>query len=280
MGLFDAVNHAMTAIATGGFGTKDASIGYFDSIAMELVLIVSMTCGALPLMFFARLFMMGPRAIKHEYQAPTFLLILALAIAASTAWRFETGDVSFARALRDSAFNVTSILTDTGFATTDFSAWGTGAIAIYFLLYFVGGCAGSTAGAIKVFRWQILFKAARQQFVGAFSPNRVLITNYAGRDVDSGLLNSVRNFFFVYIMTWASLSACVMLTGVDFLSSTSSVAQAMAGAGPGLGPLVGPATTFAAIPAVAKWLLALAMILGRLELTTVYVLLTREFWRD
>jgi trk system potassium uptake protein TrkH len=182
-------------------------------------------------------------------------------------------------ALRLSAFNVVSIITDTGYATADFSTWGAFPVGLFFMLYFVGGCAGSTAGAIKTFRWKLLLGSLARQLQMMLSPNRVLTLRYAGKVVDSEMLGSVRNFFFLYILTFLLLSLAVMATGLDFLSRTSAVAQAMANAGPGLGPVVGPATNFASLTDTSKLLLVLAMLLGRLELTTVYVLFIADFWR-
>jgi trk system potassium uptake protein TrkH len=279
MGVFDAINHAMTALATGGFSTKDASIGFYNSLPIEVVLMVFMTLGALPLVFYARLVMEGRRAWEREAQIPAFLAVLAVAILALTAWRAANSEVGLGVALREAAFNVTSILTDTGYATTDFGTWGTGAQAMFLMLMFVGGCAGSTSGAIKIFRWQLLWRAFRGHLLGTLSPHRVVVTRYRGQSVDREMMASVRNFFFMYIMTWAVFSFALMLFGLDILSATSAVAQAMANAGPGLGPIVGPGTNFAAIPDPTKWLLCLAMLLGRLELTTFYVLLMPDFWR-
>jgi trk system potassium uptake protein TrkH len=196
-----------------------------------------------------------------------------------TLWRYATGNVPLSTALRQSAFNVTSILTDTGFATTDFGTWGTGAQGMFLILMFIGGCAGSTSGAIKIFRWQLMGRTLVGQFRKTLSPHRVVVTRYGSRNVTDDMLSSVRTFFFMYLMTWGLLSLALMLLGLDLLSATSAVAQAMANAGPGLGPLVGPGTNFAAIPDPAKWLLALAMLLGRLEFTAVFILLVPDFWR-
>ncbi|MBN2752774.1 MAG: TrkH family potassium uptake protein [Rhodospirillaceae bacterium] len=277
---FDAINHAMAAVATGGFSTKDASVGFYNSVPIEAVLMVFMTMGALPLVFYARLFMDWRRVLLRERQVPMFLLVLSLAVAGTSVLRWKTGGVPFGAAVRDSAFNVVSILTDTGFATTDYSRWGAWAIAVFMLLMFVGGCAGSTAGAIKIFRWQILFRSMTYQMRRALSPHRVTVVRHDGHALDNETIGSVRNFFFMYLLTWAGFSTACMISGLDYLSSTSAVAQAMANAGPGLGPLVGPATTFRDVPDAAKWLLAVAMLLGRLELMTVYVLLSIGFWRD
>lgn len=280
MSPFDAINHAMCAIATGGFSTKDASVGAYNSPAIEAVLIASMVAGALPLVFYARLVMNARRALLRERQVPAFLLLWAGAVLAVSVLRWHTGGVPFSSAFRDSAFSVTSILTDTGFTTADYGTWGHWAIGIFLVLLFVGGCAGSTAGAIKIFRWQILLRSMAVQFDHILSPHRVAMVRYGDRPVPPETVDSVRNFFFMYLMTWTVLSIAVMVTGVDFLSAISGVAQAMAGAGPGLGQLVGPAGNFQTIPPAAKWILSAAMLLGRLELSTVYVLLTRGFWRE
>ncbi|MCF8479915.1 MAG: hypothetical protein K9H25_05750 [Rhodospirillum sp.] len=148
-----------------------------------------------------------------------------------------------------------------------------------FLIHmFIGGCAGSTSGAIKIFRWQLMGRTLMGQFRQTLSPHRVVVTRYGSRNVTDDMLSSVRTFFFMYLMTWGLLSLALMLFDLDLLSATSAVAQAMANAGPGLGPLVGPGTTFAAVPDPAKWLLALAMLLGRLEFTAVFILLVPDFW--
>ncbi|SMF05340.1 trk system potassium uptake protein TrkH [Tistlia consotensis] len=279
MNFFDAVNHAMATIATGGFSTKDASIGYYNSVPIELVSIVFMIAGACPLIWYARLIIHRRQALSEERQVPALLGVLLVAIAAATVWNCATNGMSLGHSLRVSAFNVTSVLTDTGFATSDFAGWGSFAIGLFFLLYLIGGCAGSTSGAIKIFRWQILFVSARRQVRMMLSPHRVLATRYGERAVDDETVQSVRNFFFLYLLTLLILTLVVTATGIDFLSSVSAVAQAMANAGPGLGKMGGPAGNFEAFPDAAKWLLSLAMLLGRLELSTIYVLLLSDYWR-
>ena len=280
MNVFDAVNHAMTTLATGGYSTKDASIGFYDSVPIEIVGIVFMISGALPLAWYARVATQRRAALWREPQIPAFLGIFCIAVVLATTWQVWSNHAAFGTALRQSAFNVASVLTDTGFATTDYSTWGSFAVGLFFMLMLVGGCAGSTAGAIKVFRWQLLFGGAARQLKLMLSPHRMIVAHYGERAVDASMLESVRNFFFMYIVTFLALSLGVMTTGLDFLSSTSAVAQAMANAGPGLGPVVGPAANFASIAAPAKWILVAGMLLGRLELSTVYVLLFVGFRRS
>jgi trk/ktr system potassium uptake protein len=281
MNTFDAINHAMATLATGGYSTKDASIGFYDSVAIELVSIVFMVAGALPLILYARLFIeRGNRTRSEGHQVPVLLAILLVAVLLATTWNIYANSMPLGAALRVSAFNVTSVLTDTGFATADFSAWGSFAVGLFFSLYLIGGCAGSTAGAIKIFRWQMLFAGLLRQLKLTFSPHRVLLARYGSQLIDDETMHAVRNFFFMYMTTLVALSLLVMATGVDFLSSTSAVAQAMANAGPGLGPMGGPAGNFSIMPDAAKWLLVAAMLLGRLELATIYVLLLVDYWRS
>lgn len=277
---FDAVNHAMTTIATGGFSTKDASVGHFNSVAIEAVIIVFMTASALPLVLYAHLFLKGWSAFRADVQVPAFLTLLGISIAIITFWLWANNGMAGLEALRVSAFNVTSVLTDTGYGSADFSQWGSFPVGLLFGLMLIGGCAGSTSGAIKIFRWQILWLGIRHHLEHMLSPNKVLVTRYANRTVSAEMMSSVRNFYFLYLLTLTAISLALMATGMDFLAAASAVAQAMANAGPGLTQEIGPAGNFADIPDMAKWLLVVAMLVGRLELATVYVLFLRAYWVD
>ena len=188
MGAFDAVNHALTTVSTGGFSTRDASIGAYGSLAVEVVGIVFMLAGAMPLMWWASLATQRGRTFAQERQVPVFLVVFAMAVCIMTAWNVTTNHMELAYALRVSAFNVASILTTTGYATVDFSAWGGFAVGLFFVLMLIGGCAGSTAGAVKVFRWQILLAGVMRHFRGLLSPHRVLITRYGDRPVGESML--------------------------------------------------------------------------------------------
>jgi len=279
MGWFDAICHAMATLATGGFSTKDASIGYFNSAVIQWIEVAFMTAGALPLVFFVRLATQGRRALGRDAQIRWFLTALAVAVVALTAWTWLVKGMAFGSAFTLSAFHVTSVMTDTGFWSTDIGGWGPFAVALLFLLYFVGGCAGSTAGSIKVFRWKILFATAVLQLRRMLEPNGVFVARYGGAPISDDVRESVRSFFFAYMLTFAVFTLVLSATGLDFLASAAVVAEAMANAGPALGSAAGPANGFAYLSDPAKWALALAMLLGRLELFTVYVLLVPRFWR-
>ncbi len=278
MPAFDAVNHAMATIATGGFSTKDASIGFYNSVPIEVVTEVFMVAGALPLAFYAVFIVQRGRggAPRRADQA------LHPRDAARDRPRRRSG--TSARAWRRRTRCASRPSTSPPSSPTpasprrDFSSWGSFAIGLFFMLYLIGGCAGSTAGSIKVFRWQILISGMVTSLRRMLSPNSVVVTRYQCKPVDEAEISAVRNFFFLYLMTLLLLSLAMMATGLDFLSATSAIAQGMANAGPGLGPVVGPATNFSSIPDTAKWLVMLAMLLGRLELATFYVVLLPAFW--
>ncbi len=275
---FDAVCHAMAAISTGGFSTHDASLGAFPNLWTLWAATASMIAGATPLSFYIRLFQRGRKNL--DSQIITFLVILVVCIAAMTVAVINNMGWPFWVALSHAAVNVTSIITDCGLVSTDYTLWGSFAVAFFFFFYFIGGCTGSTTGSIKIYRWQILFLALRNQFLLMIHPHRSIVTVYEGKRVTPDVVQSVVSFVSAYILCFAVLSVALAATGMDFLSSTSAVATAMAGAGPGLGAIIGPAGTFHPIPDSAKLVLCWAMLLGRLEIFTLLVVLTPGFWRD
>jgi trk system potassium uptake protein TrkH len=279
MDWFDAVCHAMAAVSTGGFSTKDASLGYFESIPILWAAVASMIAGAVPLTYYIRLLRDFGGAALADSQVWTLMGILAASVAAMTAWAYFEVGLEFIPALSHSAVNVVSIITDAGFVSTDYSAWGGFPMVAFFFFYFIGGCTGSTSGSIKIFRWQILFASMQAQMIRMLQPHRVVVRAYNGKPVQPDVVDGVINFVFAYILSYVILTLLIAATGLDMLTASSSVASALAGAGPGLGPIVGPAGTFAPLPDAAKWVLCLAMLLGRLEVFTVIVLFTRTFWK-
>ncbi|HHS88889.1 MAG TPA: TrkH family potassium uptake protein, partial [Rhodobacteraceae bacterium] len=180
---------------------------------------------------------------------------------------------------RQALFNVVSILTGTGFASEDYGSWGSFPVATFFFMGLVGGCAGSTACSIKIFRYQLLFSAIRAQVRRIHAPHGVFSVRYGGRRVGNDVLSSVMAFFVLFIVSLGVIAVLLALTGLDFITSVSGAATAIANIGPGLGPIIGPAGNFAPLNETAKWILVAAMLVGRLELLTVYVLFTRSFWR-
>lgn len=276
---FDAVAHAMTTIATGGFSTHDTSFGFFGSAWVDTIAITFMLLGSLPFVLYLRAIRGAPGSLWRDEQVRLFLAIVVIAVAVMTLYLHLKNGVEALNALRLAAFNVVSVITGTGYATTDFGLWGGFAVATLFCMMFIGGCAGSTTCGLKVFRFQVLYAAANIQLRRLLQPNGVFIPYYNRKPISEDVLASVMAFFFLFILCWAALAIGLGFTGLDFLSATSGAASAIANVGPGLGDMIGPAGNFAEVPIAAKWMLAFGMLLGRLELFTILVLVMPSFWR-
>ena len=276
---FDAAAHAMTTIATGGFSTSDASIGVYDSALIDYTATAFMIIGSLPFLLYFQVIRGRPLALWRDSQVRWFFAILFTAITGMTLWQVGGNDVAMGEALRLTIFNITSILTGTGYTTDDYGQWGGFAVVMFFFVIFVGGCAGSTSCGIKIFRFQVLYAAARTQMGRLLQPHGVFVANFNHRPIPESVMDSVMSFFFLFALSFAVLAVALSLMGLDFLTAVSGAATAIANVGPGLGSVIGPSGTFAPLPDMAKWLLAAGMLLGRLELLTVMVLFTRTFWR-
>jgi trk system potassium uptake protein TrkH len=280
MPLFDAVCTAMAALATGGFSTKDASIGYFQSPAIEWVSALFMFTGGMTFTLMARAVWHGDwRSLVRDTQTRWYLIVVMLAVAVLQLWQVAVNGRDAMGALRSSVFHVVSIVTTTGFVAEDYSRWGTFPVTLFMLLLFLGGCTGSTAGAIKVFRYCILGSFAKWQMRSLVHQHRVLLPTYNGMPVTDDIVRSVISFVVLYLLAFALLGLAVAAFNVDIVTAFSGVAQALGNVGPGLGPVIGPAGNYASLPDEVKWLLAAAMMIGRLELLTVLVLFTPTFWR-
>jgi trk system potassium uptake protein TrkH len=216
----------------------------------------------------------------QDRQIRAFVLFLAGVIMVVAFWLSATKGRGFFEAFTTSAFNVTSIVTTSGFASEDYTKWGPFAVGLFFLLTFIGGCSGSTTGAIKIYRLQIAALLTRNHFLHLISPNRVVTLTYNGRKLPDDVPFSVIAFLAMYLGTVGIFTVILAAMGLDLVTALSSSAQALSNVGPGLGDIVGPSGNFAALPAAAKWALAIEMLLGRLELFTALVLLRPEFWRN
>ncbi|PYG27744.1 trk system potassium uptake protein TrkH [Pelagimonas varians] len=276
---FDATVHAMTTVATGGFANYDASFGAFSAGA-EYVCVVFMMLAALPFVRFVQVTALRDvRPLALDSQVRTFFMTAVAIVALVTIWRFSTGDASGEPAFRKVLFNVVSILTGTGYASQDYGLWGGFAVALFFFVGLIGGCAGSTACSVKIFRYQLLFASIKTQLKRIRSPSGVFTPRYAGVPVTSEVMSSVMSFFVFFIVSMGVLSVALSLTGLDFITSVSGAATALANVGPGLGDQIGPAGNFAGLGETAKWMLSFAMLAGRLELLAVYAIFTTRFWR-
>jgi len=276
---FDAICHALSTVATGGFSTHDQSFAYFQSRALHWAAILFMICGALPFVLYIKCMRGDPEVLWRDTQVRGFLLLVSTAALVLATWLVLARGMHFVDALHLSAFNVVSIVTTTGFTNSDYAGWGPFAVGVFFLLLFVGGCSGSTSGGIKTYRLQVASLLARSHLQHLISPHRIVTLLYNGRRLPEDVPFSVVAFLALYMTTIGLFTVVLAAMGLDLVTALSSAATAISNVGPGLGPIVGPSGTFADLPAGAKWVLSFAMLLGRLELFTVLVLFRPEFWR-
>ncbi len=275
---FDATVHAMTTVATGGFSNYDASFGAFKP-GTEYVCVIFMILASLPFVRYVQLVNGNQFALFKDVQVKTFIivvLILALvtAMVVYASLGFD-GETAFRKAL----FNITSIISGTGYSSADYGQWGGFLVTMFFFIGLIGGCAGSTACSVKVFRYQLVYASVIAQLKQIRSPNGVFIPRYDGRAIDNDVLSSVMSFFIFFMVTLGIVAILLAMTGLDLITSISASASALANIGPGLGDQIGPSGNYAGLSDLAKWILSATMLIGRLELLAVYAILTIQFWK-
>jgi len=275
---FDATVHAMTTIATGGMANSDESFAAFGG-GTHYVASLFMILAALPFVRYVQLLAGQPAPLWRDSQVRTFLSILLVVVLILTFVLWYSDRVEGELGFRQALFNAISITTGTGYANANYMTWGSFAVMLFFIIGLIGGCAGSTACSIKVFRYQLLVASIRAQLQKIRSPHGVFTPRFEGRAVSEDVLSSVMSFFMLFIVSLGILAVALGMTGLDFITSVSGAATALANVGPGLGPEIGPAGNFGGLNDAAKWMLAFAMLIGRLELLAVYAILTVQFWR-
>lgn len=280
MGGFNALNHALTTISTAGFSTHDASMGvYADNFAILWIATIFMFIGALPFAVMILVVASGRIEALRDPQIRVFAsYVTAFVVAVAVDLRLSSG-MPFFDALTYSAFNFVSIITTTGFATEDYTLWGPFMVACVLVATFLGGCSGSTSGGVKAYRFVILGKLLNNGVKRLVYPNAVVSVRYGDRLVDETVQHAVVLFISAFVTIWLMLTVLLAATGLDILTALSGALTCLANVGPGIGELIGPAGNFSAVPDMAKWLLALAMLLGRLEILAVLVVLSPTFWR-
>lgn len=278
MSAFDAICHAMTTIATGGFANYDSSFGGFGP-ASQYAAILFMALAGIPFVRFVELSRGRPRPLWRDTQVRTYLGILACLSGVVALSEVFGDNMDVEPAVRASVFTIVSVVTTTGYATTDYWMWSGPAVSVIFLASMVGGCSGSTAGAAKVFRFQVLYSTLKAQMQRIRSPHAVATLRYQGRAVEPDVISSIMAFFFLYLATIGVIAILLSLMGLDFLTALTGPLATVTNVGPGLGPVIGPAGNFSSLPDQAKWVLSAAMLLGRLEFMSVLVLLMPVFWR-
>lgn len=276
MGPFDALNHAMTTVSTGGYSTSDGSMGTFGTTPILLASSLFMFIGGLPFLFLIRL---TAANFSWDIQIGYFLYLVGTATAAIVVYRAMHGAEVDIRVLATTLFNVISVITTTGYASEDYQLWGPAIATVFFFMTFLGACAGSTAGGFKQFRIVISSQIIRRSLVMAVRPHQIVAMRYGNRLIDQDLTSSVMIFAFLYAITFIVFAVAYSFFGLDVATAISASATAIANVGPGIGGVIGPAGNFAGLPDIMKWMLCWEMIVGRLEIIAVYALLLPSFWR-
>ncbi|MEK8079615.1 TrkH family potassium uptake protein [Pseudomonas sp. XK-1] len=276
---FDAINHAMTSIATGGYSTSDSSLANWSQPAVHWVAVVLMICGGLPFTLYVATLRGNRKALFKDHQVRGFLGFLLATWLVFGTWLWLHSDNNWLDAFRIVAVNVTSVITTTGFALGDYTTWGSFAVLLFFYLTFVGGCSGSTSGGLKIFRFQVAYVLLRANLQQLVHPRAVIKQQYNNHNLDEEIVRSLITFSFFFTITIGVIALGLTLLGLDWVTALTGAATAVCNVGPGLGPIIGPAGNFSSLPDAAKWLLTIGMLLGRLEILTVLVLVTRAFWR-
>ncbi len=279
MNFFDSLTHAMTTIATGGFSNYNESIGYFNSSTIEITSMIFIILGSIPFIAYIK-FLNGDRKILiSDTQIRSFLKIIFISIIILFFYlKLQNKDFSEIN-LRSISFNVISILTGTGYVTKEFDNWGNFPLIFFIILMFIGGCAGSTACGIKIFRIQILYLFLINQLKKIIYPRGIFIIKYDNNNVDDKFMASIISFIYLYILIFFLIAALLSLSGLDFVTAVSGAATSISNVGPGLGEIIGPNGNFSQLPVISKWILSIGMILGRLELFAILVLFLPSFWQ-
>ena len=278
MPAFDALVHSLTTIATGGFANRDSSFTEMGKWA-EYVAVLFMILASLPFFRYMQAMQGTLKPLVKDNQIKGFLLVVAAIFAVLVYWQFDRGETELEFVVRKVLFNSVSIISGTGYASADYSLWGSFPVVMFFLIGLIGGCAGSTSCSIKIFRFQLLVAAIKIRIQRLRMPNAVSAVRYDGHSVKPEVLTSVITFFFAFIGTLAGVAVLLALSGLDFITSVSGAAAALANIGPGLGSEIGPSGNYSEVNDFSKWVLVVAMMIGRLELMTVYALLSVRFWR-
>ncbi len=281
MSIFDSICHSMTTIATGGFSTHNDSIGFFKNSNIEIVASIFIILGSIPFISYLKFVQGNKKIFFQDIQIKGLIYLLIISIIIMLIYLiFINYESNIFDKIRISSFNVISILSGTGYVTDDFGLWGNFSLIFFLFLMFIGGCAGSTACGIKIFRLQMLVIFLKNQIKKLIYPNSIIINKYNNQKISDGFINSVIVFIFSFLFIFLIIAMLLSVSGLDFITAVSGAASAISNVGPGLGETIGPNGNYKAIPDLSKWILAFGMLLGRLELFAVLVLFFPSFWRN
>ena len=281
MSIFDSVAHSMTTIATGGFSTYSDSIGHFQNPRIEITSIIFIILGSLPFIAYLK-FLKGERKVFfRDVQIKGLIYILIFSVLLMSLYLIVSNkELNFLENLRISAFNVVSVLSGTGYVTSDFSSWGKFPLIFFLFLMFLGGCARSTTCGIKIFRFQILASFMVNQIKKLVYPHGIFPMKYNNEKINNQFMYSIITFIFLYFFIFFILATILSINGLDFITAVSGAASAISNVGPGLGNIIGPDANFSNLPNFSKLSLSFGMLLGRLELFAVLVLFFPSFWKN
>lgn len=277
MNLFDSICHSFGTIATGGFSTKNISLMYYSRYSQYIVMIFMFLAGTSQVVYYY-LFKLNFKKVGQNEELWFYISVGLIAGSLATMILHVNNDQSLEQSFRDGFFQIISIMTCTGFASTDYLLWPITAVLLIFLMMFSGGSTGSTSGGIKMARHLIVIKNIRSVFVKLSHPKSLIFIKINGKIISENTNISILSFVVLYLFTFVIGTLIIVITGLDVISASSSVATCMAGIGPGLGT-VGPMSNFAHLPDISKLILSVLMILGRLEIITVFTIFTRTFWK-
>lgn len=275
---FDSLCHSFGTIATGGFSTKNSSIGFYQSHYLTWVVIVFMLLGGINFALHFSVLRGRPLAYFRDHEFRFWIIVIMVAIIVIVGINLKDSTVGWMQTIEDAAFSVTSMVSTTGFVTVDFDLWGPAPRFILLMLLFTGSCAGSTCGSIKMFRWAVITKAIRLQFRRNLHPNALFPLRINGKILPEEVVKSIAIFIVAYISMVVIGALLIMMTGVDIVSALSGSATCAAGCGPGLN-LLGATEVYMPLSNFAKYILMTEMLLGRLEIFALLVVFTRGFWR-
>ena len=279
MPLFDSIAHAMTTLATGGYSTRSDSLAAFNSSSIEIIVIFGMIVGSLPFVHYLAITKKGLKNLFKDDQVKLFLTLIVFVVLIVSIY-LNLNDIPFHEALRLASFNVISIITGTGFGTSDFNNWGGFPTTILLILMFIGGCAGSTTCGLRMARIQVLVANAKAQISKLIRPHAVVVSYYNQKPIPENVAESVMGFFFLYIISFAVIACLLGGLGLDLITAISGAASAIGNVGPGLGDIIGPSGTYQSIPELGKLFLCAGMILGRLEIFAILVMFSPLFWKN
>jgi len=280
MDIYDAINHSLTTVSTGGFSTKNESVAYWDSSYVEYIIMIFMFIGSVNMTLLYFFINGSPKKLFKDEEARWFFFFVLIVIGITTTWLLYNGFFpGIENAFRKAAFQVITLISSCGFATADYIPWGPFFWLIALIIMFVGGCAGSTSGGLKMGRFVVLNKNLSNAFLKQTHPNAVIPVRMNGHVVSADIVHRILAFAFVYIALILASCLVLMLDGVGFEESIGATISSISNVGPALGK-IGSLGNYADIPTISKWFLAFLMMVGRLEIFTVLTILLPGFWKQ